>query len=138
MYPRHTISDLPAVPEPHSISTRFPVSSRISSISSSKLVLFSGAAAQIECLARRKAHVILRQAHGANQILDKQQIAHLPSVAVYCDRLALHSLSQEVRHPSLIFRAELMRAVDAAHAEYSRTNAVRARVIQHILIRAAL
>src|SRR4051794_35993653 len=43
-----------------------------------------------------------------------------------------------MRDPSLIFRPELMRAVDATHSEHHRRQPERARVIEDVLIGSTL
>src|SRR5205085_7632062 len=68
----------------------------------------------------------------------KNNVAHLHAVAIQCDGLAIQCTDQEMRYPSLVLRTELMWTVNAAHSEYARRPAERARVVQHILIGCAL
>ena len=82
--------------------------------------MFAGPPPMLNACPAMRAHVGLRQQERVDQIVDEQHVAHLQAVAVERDRLAVERLDQEVRDPALILGAELVRAVDAAHAEHGR------------------
>lgn len=54
------------------------------------------------------------------------------------DRHVLQGLDQKMRYPPLILGSVLMRAVDAAHSEHSRTDGEAARIVEDILVGSAL
>ena len=61
--------------------------------------------------------VVDHQIDRVDQVLDEQDVTHLPAVAVDRDRLRPRRLQQEVGDPALILVAALVRPVDAAHPE---------------------
>src|SRR5215471_60666 len=72
----------------------------------------------VEDLASHSIDIADRQAQSSNEIIDEKDVPHLLSVAVYRNRLARECRDNEMSHPPLILRAELPRAVNAAHPEH--------------------
>src|SRR3569832_1775035 len=95
-------------------------------------------ATDVVVLTRHVMDMALCELHGVDQIVDVHEVALLIAVAVDHERLAREHSLDEVRDPALIFVAELTRAIDTAHAEYGRGQVVVLRVIQDVLIGAAL
>ena len=58
-----------------------------------------------------------REQKRLDQIIDKQDVAHLFAVAVNSGPPFFESVDQKMRNPTLIFGAELVQAVNAAHPE---------------------
>src|SRR6187200_794299 len=75
---------------------------------------------------------------GLNRVKDMQHVAHLTAVAINGDRLASERTIDEMRNPALIFRAHLVRAVDAAHAHDPGQQAETAAIIDNVLVRRTL
>src|SRR5689334_13832744 len=78
--------------------------------------------------------MFLRKQECVDQIIDKENVAHLHAVAVDRDGLAGNGTNHEMRHPTLIFVSILVRTVDATHAKDERGNPVSARVIDDVLV----
>src|SRR5205823_10613753 len=78
------------------------------------------------------------QAESTHQVVDEQHVPYLLAITVDRDRLSGYGRDDEVRQPSLVFRAELSRAVDAAHPEDHRRKVVDAGVVVHVLVRRPL
>jgi hypothetical protein len=57
----------------------------------------------------RRLDPVERGTHGAHQVVDPEEVAHLVAVAVHRDRRTREERAGEVRHPPLILRAELAR-----------------------------
>ena len=96
------------------------------------------AAPEVEHLAGQHADARAGPHVRIDGVVDVQQIAHLPTVAVDRDRLAAQRLQQKVRDPALILGAELARPVQAAHAEHHRAQAEHACVVEHVSVPGAL
>jgi hypothetical protein len=75
---------------------------------------------------------------GVDGVVDEQDVAHLPAVAVDGDRFARQGADQEVGDPSLVLGAHLMRAVDAAHPQHAGGHTEAARIVEHVLVGRAL
>ena len=88
----------------------------------------------VEGLTTQTLTVVVGKKKGLDKILDEQHIAHLLSIAIKSNRLSLEGADQEVRHPTLIFIAALMRTVNAAHPKDQGFQAEGVRVVQNILI----
>ena len=82
--------------------------------------------------------VVFGQQERLDQIVHVEQIANLPAVAIDGDRQVLLCSNEEVRDPTLIFGAVLMRPINTAHAENRRVDPIAACIVQNILIGGAL
>src|SRR5215203_4788391 len=82
--------------------------------------------------------MLLSKQECIHQVVDTQDVAHLPSVAIQDDGASFHCADQEVSDPALIFGPELVRAIDAAHSKHDRRDTVGARIVEHVLIRGSL
>ena len=76
------------------------------------------ASANIEGLPGGPGDSTGREFERIEQIVDKQNVAHLHAIAVDRDGLAGQSAEQKVGHPALVFIPALPGTVNAAHAEY--------------------
>src|SRR5262249_3103356 len=72
------------------------------------------------------------------QVVDEEEVANLPSVAVDGDRLAGDRGDGEPGDPALVLDAELAPAVDAGLSEDDGPQAIDAGVIPHVLVGGAL
>jgi hypothetical protein len=97
-----------------------------------------GTAAKIVGPSANHIDPIARQQVGVERVVDEQQIAHLPAVAVDGDRPARERTDQEMGDPALVLGAELAGAVEAAHAEHDGGQTVHACVVEHVLVGGAL
>src|SRR5579883_620403 len=94
------------------------------------------AATDIESLAAGLERILGKEKR-INEILDKQNIADLRSVAVNRNWLACGGANQEMSDPALVLGTELVRTVDAAHAKNRRRKGVGMGVIQDVLVSGA-
>ncbi len=83
------------------------------------------------------SHILVHQVHHPHQIIHKKQVAHLLAVAIDRDGLAFQGLPQKMGNPALVFRAQLVGSINAAHTEDAGSEAIRVRVIEHVLVRTA-
>src|SRR5687767_14960779 len=97
----------------------------------------SWATTEVECVAGQLLHVLLGKQKRVNKIVDDQDVTHLFAVAVNRYRFAVERSNDEVRDPTLIFVAVLVRPVNAAHAKDERRNSIGPRVLNDVLIRRA-
>jgi len=96
------------------------------------------AAADVERAAAHDLDLLPRADERVDEVVDEQDIAHLSAVAVDRDRFARERAAQEVGDPALVLGAELVRAVDAAHAEHRGGQPEAARVVEDVLLGARL
>src|SRR4051812_30361277 len=75
------------------------------------------AASDIERLSGGELDLIESHDKCVDKIFDEQNVPHLHAVAVERNRQAHQGPNQKMRHPTLVFVAELMRSVDTAHTE---------------------
>ncbi len=136
--PRRTSADRPAANPRTRAPPRAPVTARISSISSSRLIAFAGPPPRLNARPGNAIDIFERRDVGVHRITDVEDVADLPAVAVDGDRLAFERADQEMGDPALVLRSHLPLAVDAAHPEHERRHAEAARVIEHILVGRAL
>src|SRR4051812_939332 len=92
------------------------------------------AATNIEHLPCQTRQIFASQAEGTNEVLNKQSISHLLSVAINAQRSPFPCPDKEVCDPSLVFGAELMRPINTAHAKHDGGQSKGAGMVQHILI----
>src|SRR5690606_36450712 len=95
-------------------------------------------AADVERLPGQRIDLLRSGRQRVDQILDEEDVPHLTPVAVERDGLTRERPKDEVRDPALILRPELMRPVDAAHAEDGASKPEHPRVVENVLVGGAL
>src|SRR5690606_36354655 len=93
-----------------------------------------GAAADVEGVSGGGIDALHGGEHGVDEVGDVKQIADLSAVAEQDDRLIPHSLHEEVGDPAPVFRAALMRAIDATRAEDDVLKMGAAGVVEDVLV----
>src|SRR5581483_902709 len=96
------------------------------------------ASANVERLPGQSSHVLLCEQKRLDQVSHEQYIANLAAVAEERQRAAVAGANEEMRHPALILVTKLMGTIDATHAENHRWQIVRARIVEHVLVRGSL
>src|SRR5262249_49781006 len=91
-------------------------------------------AADVINLARSPLDVLRSETQGPDEILDKQHVPDLLAVPINRQGPSGRRCNDEMRQPSLIFVAELPRAVDATHSKDHRWQVIDSGVVAHILV----
>src|SRR5262245_59232639 len=91
-------------------------------------------AANVVDLAHGDVNLGDRKPEGPNQVVDEQDVTHLLTVAVNGDRGTGSNGDQKMRHPPLVFVAELPGPVNAAHAEHYGGNTVDPVIVSYVLV----
>src|SRR3954469_13376354 len=94
-------------------------------------------AAEIECPARHGFDPVQAEQISPHGVVDIQHVADLIAIAVNRDWLAFMGTDEKMRHPTLVFAAILMRAVEAAHAQHSCLEPEYAGIVENILVGSA-
>src|SRR4051794_38854053 len=95
-------------------------------------------APDVEHPSRLARHRALRQQQRFDQVVHEQDVADLTAIAIERDRPAIQRLNEEMRDPPLVLGADLVRAINAAHAEHDCRNAIGASVVADVLVGGAL
>src|SRR6185312_10079523 len=130
----HVIALVPDAPigELRVYAQRVPVLQQRNELEEAERV--TGASAYVESASRQLRHALAYGTEGVHEIFRIEYIAHLAAIPENGQGSPAARLDDEVCHPALIFIAELMRSVDAAHPEHHGGHAVRTRVVENVLV----
>src|SRR3546814_3703452 len=88
-------------------------------------------AAQIERLARHAGHSAHCRYISSGDVAHMHDVTHLPPITEQRDFLIPQCRAHKMGNPALLFRAHLMRTIDAAHPEHTGGHTQMMRSEEH-------
>src|SRR5690554_2478510 len=92
------------------------------------------ASPDVEDLAAYLIHVIPSCQECLEQVFHIEDVPYLLAIPIDMDRAAFDGLYKKMRHPPLVFGAELVWAINTTHSEHDSLKVVGTGIIQHILV----